>query len=201
MQLYKDFAPTAFDAHGLALDDRQDWIVAPVGRNRDSGPLDESNFAAALEILGGESETCEVHRFGHWACGWLEIVIVSPDRAAEVEAIEDRLANYPVLDESDLSNREYEDYLQSWSSYGATDFKHALKNEFNLGSAAAWAMDELSGDRLREIYASLLESSYGEYESSDSGAVLFCDRAADECSRDRMAEILREARAMMRGGK
>jgi len=48
MQTYRDFRPTGFDSRGAFLDaDRQDWLVVPVGRNRDSGPLDESNFAAA----------------------------------------------------------------------------------------------------------------------------------------------------------
>ena len=110
MQRYKEFRPTGFDCKGLALDDRQEWFVLPCGRNRDSGCLDESNFACALKSLGGESDDVEVHRFGHWACGWFEIIIVRPESAAEKEArdIEAALADYVVLDESDFSEREYE---------------------------------------------------------------------------------------------
>lgn len=76
---------------------RENWIVAPVSRNRDSGPLDESNFASALELLGGESESCEVHRFGHWGPGWYEIIIVHPSRAREIDDLESSLESYPVL--------------------------------------------------------------------------------------------------------
>ena len=70
MQIYANYAPTGFDSAGAFLPDRQDWFVVPVGRNRDSGPASESNFKAALEMLGGESDDVEVCNFGHWACGW-----------------------------------------------------------------------------------------------------------------------------------
>lgn len=116
MQRYRDYKPTTFDQAGLVLDDRQDWIVVPCGRNRDSEVLDESNFAAALAILGGESATCEVHRFGHWACGWFEIIIVAPERETEVKAIADRLADYPLLNEDDHSRREFEAINEAWNS-------------------------------------------------------------------------------------
>jgi hypothetical protein len=116
--LYKDWAPTVFDSKGLMLDDRQDWIVVPVMQTRDSGPLDESNFAAALRILGGESETVEVHRFGHWGPGWFEIIIAAPELADKVDEIEASLADYPVLDESDYSEREWEKASEWWMSCG-----------------------------------------------------------------------------------
>ena len=106
LQAYKSFRPTEFDAPGLGLDDRQDWLVLPVGRNRDSDPLPKSNFYAALERMGGESETVEVHRFGHWACGWIENVIIHPSRATEGEAIAAALDYYPILDDEDFRERE-----------------------------------------------------------------------------------------------
>lgn len=98
LQTYKEYAPTSFDARGLSPD-RHSWIVAPCGKSRDSKALECSNFAVALHKLGGESETLEVHRFGHWACGWFEIILVSPERRKEVEAIALCLDDYPVLDE------------------------------------------------------------------------------------------------------
>jgi hypothetical protein len=113
MQKYSEFAPTGFDHKGAFLSDQQDWLVLPVSRNRDDGqPLTESNFETALEILGGERENiCEVHRFGHWGPGWFEIIIINP-RAGKTlkraEGIENNLADYPVLNEEDFSQREYE---------------------------------------------------------------------------------------------
>jgi hypothetical protein len=35
-----------------------------ITRSRDSDTLTESNWICALELLGGESETVEIHRFG-----------------------------------------------------------------------------------------------------------------------------------------
>ena len=115
METYSKFRPTAMDPAGLALDDQQDWLVLPVFRNRDSEPLNESNFDTALKIMGGESDTVQVHRFGHWACGWFEIIIIHPSLAAEGEKIEEALDDYPVLDDDDLSRRELEAAEKMWA--------------------------------------------------------------------------------------
>lgn len=117
METYSKFAPTGFDPAGAFLDDdRQDWLVVPVSRTRDTGPLEESNFDAALEMLGGESDDVEVHRFGHWGPGWFEIIIVRPGSEAETAAkeIESRLEDYPLLDEDDASERETEAANDVW---------------------------------------------------------------------------------------
>lgn len=117
METYANYAPTGFDRRGAFLgEERADWVVVPCGRNRDSRVFDLSNFHAALERLGDESETCEVHRFGHWACGWVEIILVHSSRASEVEEIERDLDRYPLLDESDYCEREYEAAVEYWES-------------------------------------------------------------------------------------
>jgi hypothetical protein len=117
--LYKDWAPTAFDSKGSMLDDRQEWFVVPVMQTRDSDAMSESNFAVALRILGGEIEgEVEVHRFGHWGPGWFEIIIAHPRRGGEVDEIEASLADYPVLDDSDFSEREWRRASDWWMSCG-----------------------------------------------------------------------------------
>ena len=115
METYNTFRPTGFDRSGLGLQSQQDWLVVPAARNRDSNLLDLSNFDAALAMMGGEGDNCEVHRFGHWGCGWFEIIIVKPDTptAATAEEIEEALENYPVLDEDDWGKREYEAYVEN----------------------------------------------------------------------------------------
>ena len=137
MDRYSDFRPTQFD-HNIDID-RADWLVCPVTRNRDSGPLDESNWQAQIKALseadGDECETdnWEIHRFGHWGCGWFEIAIVRPDSAAfrAADDIETALMNYPVLDEQDLSEREHQDALESWSNWGANDFRDRKSTRLN----------------------------------------------------------------------
>lgn len=125
MQRYHEFQPSAFDSRSNfmafdaeALDSIEDWLVLPCSRNRDSDVLSESNFACALESLGGEGKDVQVHRFGHWACGWYEIIVVRPDtKAAEhAEEIEAALSDYPILDESDYSERETEEAQRVWEN-------------------------------------------------------------------------------------
>lgn len=110
MQRYSEFKPTPYDSRGLHLPDQQDWFVLPTTQTRDSDAVDRSNFRTALELMGGESETVEVHRFGHWACGWFEIIIIHPslyDKA--VAEIVDPLESYCILDEDDMLQLEFEE--------------------------------------------------------------------------------------------
>lgn len=121
-ELYKEFKPTTFDHHiniDHHLDDddsRENWLVVLVSQNRDSAILEKSNFESALEILGGESDTIEIHRFGHWGPGWFEIIIAHPSRLEDVAKIAFSLANYPILNESDYSEKEVEAIIEYWEN-------------------------------------------------------------------------------------
>lgn len=116
---YSEWAPTSLDRKGLSLPDRQNWRVL-YSRNRDSGILAESNWhavIASLEAIDPDGEHHETHSFGHWACGWIEIVIVDPeheDLATDAGEIACALANYPVLDDDDYSRREMEEADAAW---------------------------------------------------------------------------------------
>lgn len=120
MQTYSEFQPTGFDPRGAFLPDRQDWLVVPVSITRDTseGGLSYSNFQVALEMLNGESETVQVHRFGHWGPGWFEIIIVDPnsEQAQIAHDIERALEDYPVLDEEDYSQRQWDTAQAYWDS-------------------------------------------------------------------------------------
>lgn len=129
-QRYGDWSPTAFDSN---IDiDRENWLVMPVMQTRDSGPLDQSNFTTFLKVLGGESETVEVHRFGHWGPGWFEIIIIDPTDATAFDAAYDcarALEDYPVLDDSDFSQREHDAATESWSTWAYRDFSRDCEKE------------------------------------------------------------------------
>jgi len=137
LQTYSEYSPTPFDRSGACLDDdRQDWLVLPVCRTRDSGPLDDSNVDAALSMLGGESDTVELHRFGHWGPGWFEIVLCHPFMRAMAEEVDSKLENYPVLDEEDFSQREWDLVAERWENMSVRDRIHAL-GRFDLSIFAA----------------------------------------------------------------
>ena len=152
MQKYSDYRPTGFDAAGLNLPDRQDWRVLPLLQTRDSGTLARSNVIAAREMLG-DGDDVEIHSFGHWACGWFEIIIVRPDSPAEVIArdICQRLEDYPVLDDDRHSEMEWDEHIQ--------DVETACEQ-------AAW--DDLSEDFCPETVAQALDWNPGDAWPHDS---------------------------------
>lgn len=121
MERHTKFRPSQFDSH-IPLDgEQEDWFIAPCSRNRDSDCLTESNWAVMLKCLKEcdretEEDTYQIHRFGHWANGWFEIVVVKPGTEAfkECERMEAALADYPILDESDFSEREHEAANLTW---------------------------------------------------------------------------------------
>lgn len=187
MQTYADYAPTGFDTQGAFLPAQQTWLVVPVGQNRDSDLLSQSNFDQTLKMLGGESDTVEVHRFGHWACGWCEIIIVQPDTdaAAIAEEIENSLADYPVLSESDYSAREYASYTEQWSSWGCREFRSELVRKFDLDEDTEDALDDVSESDCQEFFESLNEC--GDYYNDGEPHL---GRSISRCTREDLDEWL-----------
>ena len=97
--------------------ERGTWYVA-AGRSRDSELIEESNWHAILEALGGESDTVAIERENHWACGWVEHLLIDPADTARVQLaneLRERIENYPILDEEDYSRREDESCNQIWT--------------------------------------------------------------------------------------
>lgn len=125
---YATYRPTGFDPAGLALPDRQTWRVMPAGVNRDSDVRARSNWrvmAASLAAVDPTGEHHETHRFGHWGCGWLEIMIVNPDAPdnviTEAGEIAATLESYPVLSDDDYGTLEYETACATWASMGTRE--------------------------------------------------------------------------------
>jgi hypothetical protein len=113
-------------------------------RDRDSNHMTESNFETALELLGGESETVQIHRFGSWLCGWFEYLCIDSTEwidedwrsgaylhnwyFEEAENIEDSLSSYPCLDDEDLSRREIEAFEESYQHFIQTDLEREIES-------------------------------------------------------------------------
>lgn len=123
MQKYKDYQPTEFDRSGLGIlhnmKDQANWFVPDISQTRDSGCLTRSNFECFqkhLEKIEDEGNTWQIHRFGHWACGWFEIFTIKPGSEAETLAreTENALENYPVIDEEHFCELEEEEASETW---------------------------------------------------------------------------------------
>ena len=113
MKAYRDWSPTRFDSKGLALEDLQDWLVCPVSVTRDTEnyAVEASNYHTLrkeLNTVDPDDQDHQEHMFNHWGPGWFSIILVRPDSecARIADETESFLENYPVLDDSDLSERE-----------------------------------------------------------------------------------------------
>ena len=189
-------SPTEFDGPRNYAGHREfPGMLCAYGRNRDSDILRNSNFDAFLAALGGEGENVEVVRVGHWACGWCEYIGVregSP-QSEIAEALLEKLDIYPVLNEDDFSNREWEDYAAGWKEYGAKDFARGLKSEIGLSDLAAEFLAE-HPDELREYFESCIPS--GEYFTPEgSGVSVNLRSALHGAYREPVAKLIRQIRA------
>jgi|TARA_R110000823_G_scaffold136018_1_gene265305 hypothetical protein len=95
-----------------------------LSQNRDSLLLDRHNYETAFEMLTDAALGNDKHvwdwRAHHWACGWVEYLMVAKDapEAVQIAAAEiiDALSVYPILDEDGYSEAEYEAACEFWES-------------------------------------------------------------------------------------
>jgi len=108
----------AFGWHPMP-EDAEKWCIVYT-HNRDSGLLEQSNAKQIAEVMREYEDAIEEsHR--HWACGWVDgwSIRVYDSEGKITEAfkaycdLQDRLEEYPVLDEEEYSRMEYE---QTWEN-------------------------------------------------------------------------------------
>lgn len=164
---YATYRPTGFDTAGLSLPDRQDWHVCPVIVTRDTeDPATVSNwevFKRELERTDPEGENHETHRFGHWGPGWFEIILVRPDTATAIEAqqLSDALESYPILDDSDFSEKENALAADVWAHMSVKERVALMRKLRFTGNVLAARRDTIPyDDRMCESFESYLASHY-----------------------------------------
>lgn len=140
-------------------------LLVVLVRFRDSDILTESNWEVALDRLGGESETVEIHRFGHWACGWWEALTVSKGSEAHKEGqeIADEIEVYPVLNEDHFSEMEGDEAHRVWSE--CYDAKERIEY---LRESSGWDFRSI-GDLLQCV-----RGNFAPFTSEGYSGVLGC---------------------------
>jgi hypothetical protein len=143
-----------YDPRSDSDEDRSSWRVGPVGRTRDSDLIAESNWnhvVAMFDKLDPDHEDHEVHRFGHWAVGWVEEIAYRPGSAIAraADEIRARLDGYLILDEHDLSQREC-DALDENLPTILSDLRRDLLREFKSRAALAPNEQNASADELED---------------------------------------------------
>ena len=126
-------------------EDYDDYYVVYT-TSRDADLLGQSNWNAMLEKLEN-MDGVEVIRASHWAVGWVEFIIVHEDfedALMEADNLIAQLNEYPVLDEEDWSQREFDDTIEN------------IQIEGRIGEADA-----------RKVFSYLWEHDQREVEAVD----------------------------------
>jgi hypothetical protein len=144
-----------------------EYVVA-FSQNRDSDALTRANFKACLEKLGGESEDSlddsaevVVSHSGHWAVGWVEQILVHKKAAKKLEVLRNILndfEDYPVIDDSALSEEEEEERQETWESCDDSMISDVLKYFESIGLSED-ARDALEKD---QIFREMVQDMYIE---------------------------------------
>lgn len=116
--------------------DNPDWLIA-YSVNRDSDALQRSNFRcfakdlkALPEVKEWQGEWCPVRieRSSHWACGWVDYLVIDPactSAVARAEELRAALEDYPVLNEHDFSQEENDEANEVWRN--CYDYKERIE--------------------------------------------------------------------------
>lgn len=122
--------PDSFMYHGRNDKMFETWSWGPCILHRDSGLIEESNYHVLVKELELaeqqgiiEKDSYSISRASNWAVGWSEHLSFqavdaegNPTRMFRwLRCWGDMLSNYPVADESDHSEREYEATLRNIS--------------------------------------------------------------------------------------
>jgi hypothetical protein len=105
------------------LNDAENWAIIYT-HHRDSGLLDQSNASVIETTLEpfseGDNPDVVFESHSHWAVGHVDGFSLRVFRNREIteafrayHELKERLANYPVLDDDDYSNREYQTTLEN----------------------------------------------------------------------------------------
>jgi hypothetical protein len=156
--------PDEFAYHGSrAL--FETWGVTPFEQPRGSDPLAQSNFAVISgDLTARFPDDVAVERFHHWACGWIDTLLVrvkGPNGTA-TEAFRavhewcERLAHYPAADDTDLSAREHEALLATLAdSYGVAEDQADAVARLLFDEHSVVRAEECTGEAVADALAHL----------------------------------------------
>ena len=144
------------------VEDAEQWAIIYT-HNRDSGLLDQSNAkviaTAMAQFTEGDDADLVIESHSHWAVGHIDGFSIRVfDSNGEItpafkvyHELAEAMDQYPILDESDYSERELEATLEN-----IEDAAWRLKNEFDLPEGWVW-----------QVYDWLSENRSGEVDNAD----------------------------------
>ncbi len=115
-------------------------------QNRDSGTLERSNFECITAALDPKMDTDDANenvitvRASHWACGWVEDIMIHESdikALAHAEDIEAQIEAYPVYNDDHYYQLCHEEDREIWQTCLALREKVKLCAEANISVFAA----------------------------------------------------------------
>ena len=144
------------------VEDAAQWAIIYT-HNRDSGLLDQSNAKVISKAMApfteGDDADVVIESHSHWAVGHIDGFSIRvfdsngeiTDAFRKYHELAEAMDQYPILDESDYSERELEATLEN-----VEDAAWRLKNEFDLPEGWVW-----------QVYDWLSEHRSGEVDNAD----------------------------------
>lgn len=148
------------------------------GVHRDSDVLERSNWRVIKADLEKRfPDDVRDERSSHWLVGWSDSLTVRllnddgtpTDAARAVYQWKEKLADYPVADESDYSELELDDERETWENCYRGDFRRALVKKF--GETA----EELSDAQLDKLF----HGTEPEWEHDSGGCYTKLEHAVE----------------------
>ncbi len=154
--------------------DFSDYIVL-IGSNRDADLLTQSNWEVACELFPEDESENTLHiTQGHWACGWIELLLIKHVgfekdiniRLNLYKAMKTReaLDDYPVLDDSHFCEHERNSMHENFEG----EKKYFIRDLAEFIDINIDNLDEITINQLEEICLYTYEADC-EYCGYDQG--------------------------------
>ena len=163
--------------------DADKWAIIYT-HNRDSGLLDQSNASIIEKTLQpftkGNNPDIVFESHSHWAVGHVDGFSIRVYKRGKItkafreyHKLAKRLDDYPILDEEDYSNREYEATFEN-----IADAAWRLKNEYDLPKDWQSAVYSWFADNAYSAIENV--DDQGGYPSEEQLREAFCDLGYQE---------------------
>lgn len=122
------------------IGERYDEYYLLYSHHRDSDIINESNYQTLKKIFIDLPGVIE-RSANHWAVGWVEYLLIHEkehDTLVKGEYYLGQLKDYPILDEDDFSNRDYDLVCQY-----ADDVMNEINNAQGFFCFGAWVDEDI----------------------------------------------------------
>ena len=132
--------PTGFDSDRNFDGDsdhlRDHYFLAPVSTSRDADILTRSNWEVVTDdiLKVATHDDTEICRFGHWACGWYEQLLIHKSDTEALKVAEEWccfLSDYPVADDEHHSELQWNEAAEYWERMDVKERLEVLEQTVN----------------------------------------------------------------------